>query len=58
MNRLNVTYEQACMATQEEEYYTDMLETMIEHIYRTKTSFSKEKLLQVSNTIVAETEEE
>ena len=53
-----MTYEQACMATQEEEYYTDMLETMIEHIYRTKTSFSKEKLLQVSNTIVAETEEE
>ena len=31
---------------------------MIEHNYRTKTSFSKDKLRQVSNTIVAKTEEE
>ena len=29
LNRLDVTYERACMATQEEEYYTDLLETMI-----------------------------
>ena len=31
LNRLDVTYEWACMATQKEEYYTDLLETMIEH---------------------------
>ena len=29
LNILGVTYERECMATQEEEYYTDMLETMI-----------------------------
>ena len=46
------------MATQEEEYYTDLLKNMIEHNDCTKTSFSKEKLWQVINMIVAETEEE
>ena len=40
------------MATQEEEYYTDLSETMIEHNDRTKTSLSKEKLRQEINTIV------
>ena len=46
------------MANQEEEYYTDLLETMIEPNDRTKTPFKKEKLQQAINTIVEETEEE
>ena len=46
------------MATQEDEYYMDLLENMIEHNFRTKTPLSKEKLQQEINTIVAETEEE
>ena len=53
LDRLDVTYERACMATQEEEDYTDLLETMIEHNDRKKTPFSKDKLRQVINTIVA-----
>ena len=57
MNRLDVTYERACMATQEEEYYTGLLETMLEHNDRTKTPLSKEKLQQEINIIVEETEE-
>ena len=58
MNIIYVTYERACMATQEEEYYTDMLGTMIEHNDRTNIPLSKEKLRQSINTIVEETEEE
>ena len=54
---LDVTYERACTATQKEEYYTYLLENMIEHNYRSKTPLSKEKLWQVINMIVAETEE-
>ena len=57
LNRLDVTYERACMGTQEEEYYTDLLETMIEHNDRSNTPLSKEKLRKVINTILAETEE-
>ena len=51
--RLDVTYELACMVTQEEEYYMDLLETMIENNDRSKTPFSKEKLQKEINTIVA-----
>ena len=31
LNRLDVTYEQACMATPRDKYYTKMLETLIDH---------------------------
>ena len=41
LNRLDVTYERACMATQKEEYNTEMLETMIEHNDRSNTPLSK-----------------
>ena len=53
-----MTYERACMTTQEEEYYMDMLETMIEHNDRTKKPLSKDKLRRANNMVVAETEEE
>ena len=45
-------------ATQEDEYLVDLLETIIEHNDRHETPFSKQRLRQVVNTIVAETEEE
>ena len=57
MNRLDVKYEQACMATQYKEFFTVLLETMIEHNDRSNTPLSKEKLRKVINTILAETEE-
>ena len=46
------------MATQEYEYYTDMLGTIIAQNDHHKVSFSNEKLRQVVSTIVAEMEEE
>ena len=30
LNRLDMTYEQACMATLREKYYTNMLETLVD----------------------------
>ena len=46
------------MATQKEEYHTDLLETLIEHNNCSKKSISKEKLWQEINIIVEETEYE
>ena len=53
LNILDMTYERACMDTQEEEYCTNMLKTIIEHNDRTKTQFPKEKNQQAINMIVA-----
>ena len=41
LNIIDMTYERACMVTQKEEYYIDLLETMIEHNVRSKTPFVK-----------------
>ena len=53
-----MTYEREFMVTQEEKYYTGVLENLIEHNDRTKTPLSKEKIQQAINTIVIETKEE
>ena len=53
MNRLDVKYERACMATQEGEYLADLLETIIEHNDCHKVPLSKEKLRKVVSMIVA-----
>ena len=58
LDRIDVTYERACMVTQKEEYYTYLLENMIKHNDCSNTPLSKEKLQQAINTIVAETEDE
>ena len=58
LNRLDVKYDRVCMATQEDEYLADLLETTVEHNDFHKTPFSEEKIRKVVNTIVAETEEE
>ena len=40
LDRLDLSYERACMATPKEEYYTEMLDCLIEHncCYRTPLS--------------------
>ena len=58
LNGLDVTYEQASMATQEDEYYTYLLEDIIEHNDRNDVPLSSEKLWQAVSKIMAETEEE
>ena len=55
LNRLDMIYERAWMATQEYEYYTNMLETIIEHNDRHNVSLSNEKLRQAVRTIMAKT---
>ena len=57
MNIFDVTYERACMATQKEEEYTNLLETIIYHNDCYNVPFSNEKLRQAVSTIMSETEE-
>ena len=58
MNGLDVTYEQACMASTKEKYYTKILENIVDYNDRNNTPFSNEKLRKAVSKIVAETEEE
>ena len=44
------------MAAQEDEYYTNLLETIIENNYCHNVPLSKENLLQAVSTIMTETE--
>ena len=46
------------MSIQKEEEYTYLLENMIEHNDCSKTTFSKEKLIQAISTVMTETEDE
>ena len=57
LNRLDVSYERACMATPIDEYYTNILETLIDHNDRQNEPFSSEKLLQAVIRVMSETEE-
>ena len=58
MNINNVSYERACIYTPRYEYYTKMLETLIDHNDRHNASLSSEKLRQAFRRVMAETEEE
>ena len=58
MNRLDVAYERACMATTKDKYYTKMLETLVDYNDRNNSSVSNEKLRQAVSRVMAETEEE
>ena len=49
LNRIEVKYERACMATQEDEYLADILETIIEHNDFHKVPFVKRETLTSSN---------
>ena len=44
LNRLDVTYEQACMDTPRDKYYTKMLETLVDYNDHQNAPLSKEKL--------------
>ena len=44
LERLDVSYERACMATPKEEYFGDILDHLIKHNRRHSTPMSNEKL--------------
>ena len=58
MNRLDVTYERACMATKKEKYYLNLVETLMDHNDCHNAPLSNEKLRQAVSTVIVETEEE
>ena len=44
LDRLDVTYERACMATPKEKYYTKLLKTLVDENNRNGVPFSNEKI--------------
>ena len=56
MDRLDVSYERACMATPKEEYFTEMLDHLIEHNIFHGTPMSNEKLREAVIRVVADEE--
>ena len=56
--RLDMSYEQVCMATPRDKYYTKMLETQIDHKDCHNSPFSSEKLWQAVSIVMAETGDE
>ena len=58
MNRIGVAYEQACMATTKDKYYTEMLETLVDYNDSKNAPLSNGKLRQEFSKIMVETEEE
>ena len=57
MNRIDVTYERACMATTRDKYYEKMLETIVDHNDHQNAPLSNDKLQQAISTVTSETEE-
>ena len=53
-----MSYEQACMATPRDEYYKNMLETLIYRNDRHNAPLSSENIWQAVITVMVETEEE
>ena len=53
---LDVTYEQACMATPKDKHYTTLLETLVHDKNRNGALLSNEKLRQVIGKVVEEKE--
>ena len=53
-----MSYEQACIDTPRDEYYTKMLETIIDHNDRHNAPLSSEKILESVSGVMAETEED
>ena len=58
LNRLDVTYEQACMTTQKDKLFEKLLETIVDYNDRHNTPLSNDKLRPAVSKVVAETEEE
>ena len=57
LNIIDMSYERACMATPRDEYYTNMLETLIDHNDHHNEPLTSEKLQQAVSRVMAETEE-
>ena len=57
LNRLDVTYEQACMATLKDKYYTKLLENVIDYNYHHNAPFYNKDIWQAISKVIAETEE-
>ena len=57
LNRLDVAYEQACMANPRDKYYMNMLETLVDYNYCHNAPLSNEKLRQAISTVMSETKE-
>ena len=53
-----MTYEQACMSTPKDKYYTKLLETAIDYNNHHNAPLSDENLKQAIYTVMAETEKE
>ena len=58
LNRIDMAYEQLCMATTKDKYYTKMLETLVDYNDCNNAPLSNEKIRQVVRRVMAETEEE
>ena len=58
VERLDVTYERACLATPKEKYYEKMLETPVDDNNRNDALFSNEKPQQAVSKVMEETEAE
>ena len=57
LDRLDVSYERACMATAREEYYTMMMDSLLDHNDRHGTPLSSKTLREAVSRVMAETEE-
>ena len=57
MNILDMTYEQVCMATPKDKYYTKLLETLVDHNDQQNSPLSNDNIRQAISTVMAETEE-
>ena len=53
LKRLDVKYEQACMATTKDKYYMKMLETLFDYNGRNNAQFYNEKLRQAVSKLMA-----
>ena len=51
-----MTYEQACMDTPREKYYTKMLETLVDYNDRKNVPLSNEKIWQEMGKLISEEE--
>ena len=58
LERLDVSYERACMATAREEYYKKMLYFLLDHNDRHVTPLSSKNLQKAVSRVMAETEDE
>ena len=52
LDRIDVMYEQACMAIQKDKYYAKLLETLVNDNNRNGALFSNEKLQQAFGRVM------